>query len=122
MSLLDEHFERVRLAESEGIKVIRGIFLDVGNTLIDKDGSLLDASKFAVWNAENQLFPNQVIFSDAPPLVDLYVEEYGIKSSQIGLSDLKDLRIKEDVFLEAVNAKLELIIDDKPPLHRMDRV
>lgn len=146
MSILEKHFERVAELEKQGIPIIRGVFFDVYGTLVDLSKARDEVVAFAMWNAENKLFPEQTIFSrDIKDAKDL-LNSAKLTPEHFGLQSFEEVKSKQRIFNDAYTKQhtdniplweafekangtdngfvarpsycLELVIDDSPPLRQ----
>ncbi len=103
MSILEQHFERVREMEAKGIPIIRGVFSDAGRTLIDpyefedSGGINLNLWRFLKWCHDTGTAPITILSGD-PEGMQAEFNKLGINLNEI---DAAGIRKKSDTFHDA---------------------
>lgn len=141
MHLLQKHFEKVRKIEETGLPVRRGVYYDVGGTLIQglPPAVYEPLVLFARWSQAHKIFSNQTIFTNdlvhSGELIKragLDVKEFGVERAvpkQRIYNETERLQIEHNAprydTLETAEEKgayipeavhcLELVVDDKEP-------
>ncbi len=138
MSILHDHFEKVRQMEAQGIPITRGVFYDVGGTLVTFNANqpLID---FAKWNDERKYLGDNHVFSGDINHAREMLNEYNVDTASFGVEELvyKQRTFNEALarqhddnvalskllpeagrtgFIARPSHSLELIIDDSAPL------
>jgi hypothetical protein len=87
MSLLSDHFERVRQHEAQGLPLTRGVFYDVGWTLI-RQGINQPLVDFALWNNTRKIIGDNHVFSSDVPDAQRMLDKDRLNLADFGVSAL----------------------------------
>lgn len=117
MGLLHVHFEKVRAAQSAGIAIEEGVFIDYSGTLLSRDWKFNHPLReFAEWNHIAGLLGDNHVFSNGTMGWGEIVEN-GFTPASTGVSGMES---KFQIYNNAFKAKqkLALVIDDQNPTKR----
>lgn len=141
MSLLHDHFEKVRALQSQGIPIKPGLHIDVGGTLIKIRGADQALVEFAQWNHEKKYLGPNYLFSrdwaDAESMLaehnfdiaTIGVEPYSfqdkprqVRAKQRIYSDTHDLWDKDNKAIKAALPKDQQAAYEPRPSHLLQIV
>ena len=115
MSLLHDHFERVKEAEQSGRNIIRATYYDLMGTLFFSDGTFnLPLIDFAKWNYEKKLLGDNHLFTNGTTGGFSMLNRGGFTEETTGV---KTMEYKLSVYQEALTSRqhIALVIDDSDP-------
>lgn len=127
MSLLDDHFEKVRKLERQGQPILKGFFTDVCGTLFLVDEEIPENTEFVRWAAGDPRFSQIVTFTTTMADANNMFRECGVTPQDFGSEELEDKGSMYDMAQDGwfttesglirrgkIPAKLELVFDDRP--------
>lgn len=137
MSMLLDHFQKMHAFHERGLPINRGLYLDVGGTLITR-GINQPLWDFAVWNHKKKfLGPNIVFSGDLRDAGDI-LQKAGADLNALGVTEVSPKQwtynrafneqhafnraamnnVEDKKTFEGIPAySLELVVDDSPPLN-----